>query len=186
MAESKLDALRSIGFVTVRRNMEHGYFGGYLIVNSLGRPLEFHCTLPVKPSRAQEILYGPTLDDFICGEQIAKALTAKAKLTANLILTDCEVTLASRNVSEQPIACVRSQRTERQTAVGLAIPKTASSNLIHFELGKNSVCISSRFPQDEQAIKKCWGELGLEIDVLEPFERIEEALLEAHPAARAA
>ncbi len=52
----------SLGFISVRHHAEHGYFGGYLIVNSLGRPLEFHCTLPVKPSRAQELLYGATLE----------------------------------------------------------------------------------------------------------------------------
>ena len=64
----------SLGFLSVRRHPEHGYFGGYLITNSIARPLEFHCTMPVKPSRAQELLYGPTMDAFVCGEQIAKVM----------------------------------------------------------------------------------------------------------------
>ena len=69
-----------VGFLSVRYQPEHGFFGGYLIVNQLARPLEFHCTMPVRPSRSQELLYGSTLNDFVCGEQIAKALTQKAKL----------------------------------------------------------------------------------------------------------
>ena len=90
---SNTKTLLALGFITVRHHVEHGYFGGYLILNQLGRPLEFHCTLPVKPSRAQSLLYGPTLDDFICGEQIAKALVTKAKLKPSLLLTDCSAVL---------------------------------------------------------------------------------------------
>jgi len=48
------------GFLTAVDSPLHGLFGGYLVVDSLGRPLEFHCTAPVKVSRAQQILYGPT------------------------------------------------------------------------------------------------------------------------------
>ena len=55
-------SLPAIGFLTVTRDLEQGLFGGYLLLNALGRPLEFHCTAPVRPNRAQEILYGPTLD----------------------------------------------------------------------------------------------------------------------------
>jgi hypothetical protein len=58
----------SFGFLSSVHTAEHGYFGGYLIVSELGRPLEFHCTSPVRPSRAQEILYGPTLQAYLLGE----------------------------------------------------------------------------------------------------------------------
>ena len=69
----------SLGFLTVRKHPSRGYFGGFLVLNVLARPLEFHCTLPVQPTRAQQILYGATLDEFISGEQIARALILKAK-----------------------------------------------------------------------------------------------------------
>src|SRR6266404_1210747 len=51
----------AVGFLTVVSSEPHGLVGGYLVLNALGRPLEFHCTAPVKPNRAQEILYGATL-----------------------------------------------------------------------------------------------------------------------------
>ena len=53
-----------------------------------GRPLEFHCTAPIKPNRAQEILYGPTLDAFLYGEQIGRTLLAEAKIEPLLVCTD--------------------------------------------------------------------------------------------------
>lgn len=105
----------SLGFLSVRHHVDHGYFGGYLLVNHLGRPLEFHCTLPVKPTRAQTLLYGPTMDDFICGEQIAKALITKAKLSPSLVVTDTEAALSAALVSETTIVClVDQQQAENQ------------------------------------------------------------------------
>jgi len=65
----------------------HGATGGLLIVCDRGRPLEFHCTEPVRTSRAQQILFGPTLRDYLCGEQIGGALLAKAKLPIGVLLT---------------------------------------------------------------------------------------------------
>src|SRR5262245_57112031 len=78
----------TFGYLSAIESPEHGFFGGYLIVSLLGRPLEFHCTAPVLPSRAQRILYGATLASYLLGEQIAGALLAAAKLTPRLIFTD--------------------------------------------------------------------------------------------------
>src|SRR5436190_17163786 len=86
----------TFGYLSVINSAEHGYFGGYLIVGRLGRPLEFHCTAPVRPSRAQQILYGPTLEPFLLGEQIAGAMLDAAKLKPGLIIANCEATLHAR------------------------------------------------------------------------------------------
>ena len=50
-AESRGDG-GVFGFLTAVDTPTHGLFGGYLVVDSLGRPLEFHCTAPVKVTRA--------------------------------------------------------------------------------------------------------------------------------------
>src|SRR5262245_21892116 len=55
----------AIGFYTVVAHEQHGLFGGLLVLNRNGRPLEFHCTAPLKPNRAQEILYGATLESYL-------------------------------------------------------------------------------------------------------------------------
>src|SRR3954470_22285279 len=98
----------TFGYLSVINSAEHGYFGGFLIVGPLGRPLEFHCTAPVRPSRAQQILYGPTLEPFLLGEQIAGAMLDAAKLKPRLILTNCEATLHARAriISPMVMLCV--------------------------------------------------------------------------------
>src|SRR3954469_25637020 len=97
----------TFGYLSVINSAEHGYFGGYLIVGPLGRPLEFHCTAPVRPSRAQQILYGPTLEPFLLGERITGAMLDAAKLKPCLILTNCEATLHARSRIHSPMVQLR-------------------------------------------------------------------------------
>src|SRR5438067_12582257 len=89
-----------LGFLTVVENAELGLLGGYLLLNAAGRPLEFHCTAPVKPNRTQEILYGPTLKPYLYGEQIGRTLLEKSKLKPIIVCTDSEPVLAVREVTD--------------------------------------------------------------------------------------
>lgn len=179
MANSSDETVRCLGFCTVRVHAEHGYFGGYLILNAHGRPLEFHCTLPVKPSRAQEILYGTTLADFVCGEQIAKALTSKAKLSPQIILTDCAAVLALSRVSDLLVACVPSSESTN-------LPAGESVRTKQFKLGDSNIQILRDDLHTEAKLRQLWQEWDVNIDITEPFQRIAEALLEAHPIMKAA
>ena len=86
----------ALGFLTVVEHQQYGLFGGYLLLNPAGRPLEFHCTAPIKPNRAQQILYGPTLESFLYGEQIGRTLLEKAKIEPSLVCTDRQPALAAR------------------------------------------------------------------------------------------
>lgn len=75
------------GYLLVVEDEVYGFTGGLLVICDRGRPLEFHCTEPVRPSRAQQILFGPTLRSYVCGEQIGAALLAKAKVPIGFLLT---------------------------------------------------------------------------------------------------
>ncbi|MFO1066081.1 MAG: hypothetical protein U0892_19650 [Pirellulales bacterium] len=183
MASSTQPVSRSIGFCTVRFHAEHGFFGGYLIVNAHARPLEFHCTLPVKPSRAQSILYGHTLPDFVCGEQIAKALITKAKIVPPLVLTDCTPVLAMNHVSDQLVAWIRTE--EHSESVSM-IPRQSGTRLMDVPLGNQVLGLHDSQNHREQELRSVWQELDVNIDLTEPFERIAEALMEAHPVMKAA
>jgi hypothetical protein len=81
-------------------------FGGYLILNMAGRPLEFHCTAPIKPNRAQEILYGPTLDAFLYGEQIGQTLLKQSNMEPLVVCTDCPPALTAREFVDTPLVLV--------------------------------------------------------------------------------
>lgn len=96
----------SLGFLSVLSPSEVGFVGGYLILNGVGRPLEFHCTTPVKATRAQEILYGNSLKPYLFAEQIAPALVAKAKTPVALICVDRWELLDFADHAGTPVAAV--------------------------------------------------------------------------------
>ncbi len=95
-----------IGFLTALGSSAHGVIGGFLVLNAVGRPVEFHCTAPVRPNRAQEILYGATLESFVCGEQIAPALVGRTKLELAAVLTNNSNMLTALNVLNVPVGLV--------------------------------------------------------------------------------
>lgn len=190
--------LAKIGFLTVRRHAEYGYFGGYLVLNQLARPLEFHCTLPVKPSRAQAVLYGPTMEDFVCGEQIAKALIGRAKIAADLVVTDAPAVLAVSLVSKIAIVqldIVASKSGTRQQNDGgsrasestsLDLPNMSSIPVSPLTVGGHHFYLPESDRHQQETVQKSLKELGPAFDFCEPFERIVEALAEANPNTKAA
>lgn len=162
-----------IGFLSVIEHDELGLFGGYLVLNMAGRPLEFHCTSPVRPNRAQEILYGPTLRPFLFGEQIGQALLAKAKIAPLLLCCDSEPLLATREFAECPLVWV------------LAGKDDAPANR-SFRLGKNWGVAATTHTGDDALANEVWRPYAEHFDLREPFSRIREALEEAQRSARAA
>ena len=155
----------SFGFLTVVDSPTHGVFGGYLLVDLLGRPLEFHCTAPVKVSRAQQILYGPTLHGHLHGRQIGATLLAEGKATPDVVLTDHESLLHVRPHTGLPVAFVR----RSEAAAGAA----------GFPIGSAWVRTHDADAARESAVRERLAALGGTVDLCEPFERIRAAIDEA-------
>jgi hypothetical protein len=155
----------AFGFLTAVDSPNHGLFGGYLVVDGLGRPLEFHCTAPVKVSRAQQILYGPTLHGHLHGRQIGAALLAEGKATAAVVLTDLETMLHVRPHTSLPVVLVQSGD----------LPGTSPG----FRLG--GTVLSPHATDSERAaeLEDRLAALAAAVDLREPFERIRAALDEA-------
>ncbi|MCA9133753.1 MAG: hypothetical protein KDA45_11385 [Planctomycetales bacterium] len=174
----------SLGFLSVRQHPEHGYFGGYLLTNLAARPLEFHCTMPVKPSRAQELLYGPTLDDFVCGEQIAKALVNKAKLKPDLVLTNCRAVLAIAQVSN--VLTAQLQFEADDSFPHFRTPQGNQSGLQSLVVDPWQLQLPASVQGAEEKVRSLLSQLAANFDLTEPFQRVSDALLEAHPIAKAA
>jgi hypothetical protein len=175
----------SLGFLSIRQHSDHGYFGGYLVVNNLGRPLEFHCTLPVKPTRAQVLLYGPTMDDFVCGEQISKALITKAKINPDLIITDTAAVLSGAMICDTPIVCLVEHKEQTENAY-LRFPAFTNLATRQFIVAGHKFLSLQESSKAESTVAEVIPKLSERFDITEPFVRIVEALFEAHPIIKAA
>jgi hypothetical protein len=190
----------TFGFLTVMDDPEQGLFGGYLALNAAGRPLEFHCTAPVKANRAQEILYGSTLAAYLQGDLIGGTLLARAKTPPLVVCTDRAPVLAVRREIETPVilamassdhaAAADSSQPLQVSAMqsgrsALGERSVASASLLHFSLGANRAAVLATHEGDRRRVEETCAALA-EFDLLEPFARIREALQEAGAAAKPA
>lgn len=218
----------ALGFLTILEHEQHGLVGGYLILNSAGRPLEFHCTAPVKANRAQQILFGPTLESYLYGEQIGQTLLAKCSLDLLAVCTDVERALCVRDYVSRPVVLViggqangaaapengsaatseasgarvspatsdlpsplmgegSGVRVKPAAAVGSAwrvdAAHQAGPHLSEFAIGRNRLAVAAHRDADRSAIAERLEGLAT-FDLTEPFERIRQAVEEAHKSGR--
>ena len=162
----------AFGFLTAVDSPLHGLFGGYLLVDVIGRPLEFHCTAPVKVSRAQQILYGSTLQSHLHGRQIGAALLSEGILAPQIVLTDLESMLHVRLHTILPVALVK--RPEATACSG------------DFSVGNSRVSpppgnleSAASMEEQEELLRGKLAQLVASVDLNEPFERIRAAIDEA-------
>lgn len=188
----------ALGFLTVVEHPQYGLFGGYLVLNLAGRPLEFHCTAPIKPNRAQQILYGPTLESFLYGEQIGQTLVHQASIPPLLICTDRPPALTTREHVAMPVVLVlppeapamgQQPSTSEVAAEPVRMLRVDAAHhdgpqLAIFRLGRNRLALPPRADDDRRLIAERLAEVADSFDLAEPFQRIREAIDEAQQAVR--
>ncbi len=145
----------ALGFLTVVRDA-NGYLGGYLITNRWGRPLEFRMTTAVQPNKVQQVLYGDTLERYLCSDLIGKALFDKTATRVNLLLTDTEAALDLRRHVAVPVAW---------------LPKGAPK--------AGELVAHQDYPDDGRHASAVAETLDTMFELAEPFSRIREAINEA-------
>jgi hypothetical protein len=162
----------NMGFLTVLHE-SNGYLGGYLVTNQWGRPLEFRLSTAVQPNRVQQILYGGTLQPYICADLIGKTLVDKTGVPVQFILTDTEAVLDLRLRLEVPVAWLAPPG-----------PKTGPDplecpNPSGIPTHQGTVFCHPRFPQDNTPVRELLDRLEGTVELGEPFVRIREAIGEA-------
>ena len=157
----------AFGYLCCLEDDEHGLTGGLLVVSSTGRPLEFHCTAPVSASRAQEILFGPTLRPYLVGEQIGRALLQRSKVKPNVVLIDDLDATAAVGEQSTPLVYL-SEKTDQ------AALRPAS----WMELEGLEPAVWAQAVETAE-LSEWLASLASSIDLAEPFERIGQAIREA-------
>ncbi len=163
----------NLGFLTVLHEPS-GYLGGYLVTNAWGRPLEFRVSTAVQPNRVQQILYGGTLQPYICADLIGKTLLDKTGVPAQLILTDHESVLDLRLRVETPVAWLAGSDDPlgKSMAESNVCVRPASG-------GQGPILCHPRHPGDVPLVREMLDSIDGVIDLAEPFTRIREAIAEA-------
>lgn len=181
-----------VGFVTIAGNEKQGFLGGFLVLNEHGRPVEFHCTAPVRPTRAQEILYGNTLQSFLLAEQITPALLERLESPLLAILTDSPFVLETQSQMPCPLLFVfgdsiiltgDSDSTATSPLLSLVhLPKTLSIDIASWterSISGHSFAVPTEIIEQNSPFMELIANLFEILDPCEPFDRIRLAIEEA-------
>ena len=154
-----------IGFLSIVTDAS-GVFGGYLVTNAWGRPLEFRLSTAVQPNRVQQILYGPTLTEYLHAELIGKTLIEKTSAQPTIVVTDSPAALGLRGRLGVPVVCVNAP---------------PSDDLLPLSPGRCTATLSygAKFADDRDALDDRLEAIDPAVDLAEPFGRIREAMAEA-------
>jgi hypothetical protein len=159
----------NLGFLTVLHEAS-GYLGGYLVTNLWGRPLEFRLSSAVQPNRVQQILYGSTLEAYLCADLIGKTLVEKAGIPVQMLVTDQGPVLDLRRKVEVPVLWLAAADDSEAPAGTVVSPASG---------GRGPLLRHPDYPGDEAASREILARLGDGLDLAEPFARIREAIGEA-------
>jgi hypothetical protein len=172
MTDPTLPMTLHLGFLTVFA-AETGFLGGYLVTNSWGRPLEFRLSTAVQPNRVQQILYGPTLGEYVCADLIGKTLVEKTATPVHLLVTDNLGVLPIRWRLDLPVVAVVPDDQ-------IPVPSD-DRRLSTFRHPRSSVplTIDARGADDEDRVRAMLERVDAALDLAEPFARIREAMGEA-------
>jgi hypothetical protein len=163
----------NLGFLTVLQEAS-SYVGGYLVTNTWGRPIEFRLSTAVQPNRVQRILYGGTLQPYICADLIGKTLVEKTSAPVQIIVTDREAVLEVRRCLQIPVLWLAMP--DDPLAVALA---RAGAEVRPAPKGRSALLRHPRFPGDVTPLNETLDRLDGDVDLHEPFARVREAISEA-------
>lgn len=168
---SRDDADLRIGFLTAIQTRDRAFVGGLLVTDRFGRPLEFQCTTPVKPNRTQELLYGPTLEPFILGDLLGKALLGRIGVKPTLVVTNREEMLPLRNLVSVPIVSLLGERRSSGGEDAASTPRSVT-------IGQHRFQTHEDFASDTTRVIALTKQLASDANLQEPIERVGEALNE--------
>lgn len=152
-----------LAYLSCPQDGAKGYLGALLVTDGRTRPLHFGYVAPVRPTTIQRILYGRTLDAHIKIDVVTTKL-ARDGLTRvpDVLFVDAEDLIVARRVLNVPTAFL-SKKQNAQPGIILS--------MYHYTTGGNL--------EDEQQVGRIVALLEQTVDLLDPFERMQEALKEA-------
>jgi len=179
-----------VGYFTTLEDERAGWTGGLLVLNGGGRPLEFQCTLPIRPSRAHEILFGSSLRQHLISEVIGPTLLKKCRTPISLLCCQQVEALRLQETAIGPAMDASGGQCTVALIVSAAeedegpIDESMLQGYCRVELAETPTLVPAARLSRVQSLLPGLADLA---DAAEPFQRIREAIREAQSqVARAA
>lgn len=151
-----------LAYLICPRDAGGAFVGALMVTDARVRPLHFAFVSPIRPTKIQRILYGPTLEEHISVDVIGRKLLADLPVVPDVLLVDTQDLTTVRRVANLPTAFLR-------RVDGNAVAGSLSS--LQYDTGANI--------DDQETVGQILASLEMQVDLIEPFQRMRDALKEA-------
>ncbi len=166
------ERIKKFGYLSIVPLENERLSGGYLVLDHFGRPCEFHFSVPFSADVAQKILFGRTFTEFVYCEQMGRPLLQKSRPVPGLILVQ-QPQLLELGASDFPVVYVEPDPSS-------SAPSLAQHHQIFQFSGQTFVIHRDADSLELQQRIQRFPDVSF---ILEPFERIHEAISQAQRAA---
>ena len=179
-SQSATQPSKTIGFLGFKEfENSNAYRGAILVTDILGKPIEFRCTAPVRPSPLQRTLYGSSLIPHILAELIGLPLLSSINEKPEIILVADERYFELRHKISIPLiqatkACLKPTQSAGNDASIFTL-KPVDNKFPQIDIHTNS-----RFQVDLESCGDLLRDLCGQWDLTEPFQRLAEGLQYVH------
>lgn len=151
-----------LAFLSCPQDAARSFLGALLVADYRGRPLEFSYVSPVRPTRLQTLLYGKALHEHVVIDVIARKLMESNGRQLDVIFVNSRELLPVRRIVSAPVALL-ARATEQEASA----PRLST---LTYDTGDQK--------GDAEIVGEILGHIEPFIDLIEPFDRIQEALKE--------
>jgi hypothetical protein len=164
------------GFLVVRAGEDGTYVGGLMVTDPSGLPVDFRYTDPVTPTRLQRALYGNVLDRYLRSEVVLRTLLGALDRPPTLLLID-DPGLLDEPIDACPVALVAASKADAIGPAGARSAEGTGTFLLQASESAQPVRVSlPAGSPHEAAVVEALVALSARMDVLEPAERVRDAL----------
>jgi len=168
-----------IGFA-MTTSTKLGYLGAILVSDEKGFPLEFQYTDPISPTKLQKVLYGNSLEKYLKVDVILDNLLNVLSNKVDLIIVKDEQLLDAQNAKATVIRVVETNMGEVNEKE--EIEKVKDDEYI-YQYSKTAqpirVTFKNKISEEDQEFSKISTiikQLGRNIDITEPLERVQKSI----------
>ena len=156
------------------------YRGAILVTDESGKPLEFRCTAPVRPTQLQRTLYGKSLLPHVLTELIGAPLISSVREKPQLILIADEAYFDVRHKVSAPVIRVgrpsgAKEKQDDQPKSKSLLLQSASGKFAQVEIEAHW-----KFAADLDSSGERLRDLFGRWDLTEPFQRLADGLQYVH------
>jgi hypothetical protein len=126
------------------------FLGALMLTDARVRPLHFSFVSPIRPTKIQRVLYGPTLDEHLKVDVIGSKLLKDLPLVPDVLLVDTPELVASRRIADIPTAFL--------TKPNDGAPEPGKLTSLQYDTGSNV--------EDQEIIGQILASLEMTVDLV--------------------